>query len=211
MLTVALAKGRLIDESLDLFRRSGARLRPRPARSRGLIEETADGRLRFLSVKPADVSTYVEHGIADLGIVGRDVLVERRPDVYEPLNLRFGKCRLVVAAPLGSPLRGRFEAGMRVGTKYPRTTRDFFEARGVPVEIIELTGSVELAPRVGLSDVIVDLVETGGTLRENGLAVVAPILESSARLIVNRASHKVRFEEVAGWVTKLGRATRRSR
>ena len=172
--------------------------------------EAPEAGLRFIVVKPADVPTYVEHGIADLGIVGRDVLLERRPDVYEPLDLGFGRCRLVVAGPKGSPALTRFEAGLRVATKYPRVSRDFFEGRGVPVTIVELTGSVELAPRAGLADLIVDVVETGGTLRDNGLVVAEEVAGSSARLIVNRASHKVRFEEVQGWVRKLGRAVKRA-
>ena len=186
MLTVALAKGRLEGEALRRFARAGARLRGNgTAAARGLVTETRDGALRFLSVKPVDVATYVEHGIADLGVVG------------------FGHCRLVVAAPAGSRWVKRYEAGLRVGTEYPRVTRHFFEGRGVPVEIIELTGSVELAPRVGLADLVVDLVETGETLRANGLVVSAEILRSSARLIVNRASHKVRLEAVREWVDRL--------
>jgi ATP phosphoribosyltransferase len=205
MLTVALAKGRLMGEALKLFALAGAALPRAAEHSRRLVLETGDGALRFLAVKPSDVSVYVEHGIADLGVVGRDVLAEMQPDVYEPLDLRFGRCRLVVAGMAGSPWVSRYQGGLRVATKYPRCARAFFEARGVPVEIIELTGSVELAPRVGLAELIVDMVETGTTLRDNGLVVSAEILECSARLIVNRASHKVRFEEVRRWVNLLQR------
>lgn len=208
MLTVALAKGRLEEEAIRLFARAGARLKPSEARSRALVRETADGSLRFLSVKPADVATYVEHGIADLGVVGLDVLAEREPDVYQPLDLGFGRCRMVVAGPEGSPWLHRYEGGLRVGTKYPGIARRYFEGLGYPVEIIELTGSVELAPRVGLAELIVDVVETGGTLKANGLVVAAEIMKSSARVVVNRASHKVRLDEVRLWLGRLRKAGR---
>ena len=158
--------------------------------------------LSFLFVKDADVPTYVEYGAADCGIAGRDVLMEAGSDVYEPLDLGFGRCRLVVARPRGGPDPHRAST-VRVATKYPRVASAHFLARGQSVEVVKLAGSVELAPGLGLADCIVDVVETGRTLEENGLEAVEEVASSSARLIVNRASYHARRAEVATLLESL--------
>jgi ATP phosphoribosyltransferase len=200
-LTVALAKGRMQDDALSLLARAGVRVSAGALGSRRLAVGDESGDYRFVFVKPADVPVYVEHGIADCGVVGLDVLLESSADVLQPLDLGFARCSVAVAAPGG---KLPTDAGaLRVATKYPRITAAHFGARGVPVEIIELSGSVELAPVLGLSDCIVDLVETGRTLRENGLAVVEPVAASSARLVVNRASYQLKAAAVARLVAAL--------
>jgi ATP phosphoribosyltransferase len=203
-LTIAIAKGRLQDEAFELFRRAGITIPAEAASSRRLMIEDGSGRYSFILVKPGDVPVYVEYGVADAGVCGRDVLMESDADVHEPLDLGFGRCRLVVAGKAESAGRGYNPlATARVATKYPRTTADYFQRRGVPVELIELSGSVELAPLLGLSEHIVDLVETGRTLSENGLAVIDTIAESTARLIVNRASYHLKRAAVAGLIDTL--------
>jgi ATP phosphoribosyltransferase len=161
--------------------------------------------LRFLFVKDMDVPTYVEYGVADCGIAGRDVLLETGSDVYEPLDLGFGRCRLVVARPRGRERESRSSA-LRVATKYPRVAAAHFLERGVSVEVVRLAGSVELAPGLGLSDCIVDVVETGRTLEENGLEQVEEVAASSARLVVNRASYHARRDEMATLLDALAGA-----
>jgi len=194
-LTIAIAKGRLQAEALALLARAGLRLADEAHLSRRLAIEDESERYRFIFIKPADVPVYVEHGIADCGIVGRDVLLESEANLLQPLTLGIGRCRIVVAAPSGNPRNG---FGMlRVATKYPRIAAKHFGERGQPVEIIELSGSVELAPVLALADCIVDLVETGATLRENGLQIVEVIAESSARFVVNRASHQLKAKFVS--------------
>jgi ATP phosphoribosyltransferase len=203
-LTVAIAKGRLQDCALDLFRRVGVSVADEALASRRLRVDDQSGRYSFIFVKPADVPVYVEYGVADVGVCGRDVLMESEADVHEPLDLGFGRCRLVVAGREESASRGYNPlATARVATKYPRVTRDYFERRGVPVELIELSGSVELASVLGLSEHIVDLVETGRTLRDNGLVVIDTIAESTARLIVNRASYHLKRAAVAALIERL--------
>ena len=203
-LTIALAKGRTQAEALRLLERAGVRVSEAALASRRLAVEDEGGRYRFIFVKPSDVPVYVEHGIADCGVVGRDVLLEAEADVLQPLDLRIARCRIVVA---GRPELGRGDHGMlHVATKYPRIAAAHFGARGVPVEIIELSGSVELAPVLGLADCIVDLVETGRTLEENGLAVLETVADSSGRLIVNRASFQLKAPAVSALVEALGRA-----
>lgn len=193
-LNIALAKGRLLDPSLALFRNAGVEI-PELATTRRLLVPSADGALAFLFVKPADVPVYVESGAADLGIVGTDVLREAATDVLEPLALGFGACRLVVASPTDTPFPS-LPGGttVRVATKYPRITRAFFAETGLGVEIITVAGAVEVAPLLGLSHWIVDLVETGRTLRENGLVERAEILRVGAVVVVNRASQKLKLE-----------------
>jgi ATP phosphoribosyltransferase len=159
--------------------------------------------MTFLIVRPADVPTYVEHGAADVGIVGKDVLLEQDCDVYEPLDLGFGACRIAVAAFRGQAARDRLSSKIRVATKYPKITERYFNQRGVPVEIIKLYGSIELAPIVGLADRIVDLVETGNTLKAHGLVEVECIARSTARLIVNRASLKLKHQAIAELLKNL--------
>ena len=201
-LTIAIAKGRLQTESLDLLARAGLSVSSEVLATRRLAVEDESGRYRFIFVKPADVPVYVEHGIADCGVVGRDVLLESEADVLQRLTLEIGRCRMVVAAPSDMPLSSY--GMLRVATKYPRVTARHFGSRGLSVEIIELSGSVEVAPLLGLSDCIVDLVETGRTLRENGLRIVEVIAESTARLVINRASYQLKAKAVARLIDSLG-------
>ena len=202
-LTVALSKGKLLTGSEALFRRAGLPFPDDPGRR---LVVALDG-LRFLFVKDMDVPTYVEHGVADCGIAGRDVLLEMEPDVYEPVDLGFGRCRLVVARPRGAA-DATGAATVRVATKYPRVASAHFLGRGRSVDVVRLAGSVELAPGLGLADCIVDVVETGRTLEENGLEAVEEVAASSARLIVNRASYHARREEISGLVAALEKARR---
>ncbi|HEX6182970.1 MAG TPA: ATP phosphoribosyltransferase [Pyrinomonadaceae bacterium] len=204
MLTIAIAKGRMQQEALGLLARAGVRVGAEALASRRLAVEDESGGYRFVFVKPADVPVYVEHGIADCGIVGRDVLLESEADVLQPLDLRIARCRIAVAAPEGA--RGERPGVLHVATKYPRVAAAHFGSRGIPVEIIELSGSVELAAVLGLSDCIVDLVETGRTLAENGLAVVETITESTGRLVVNRASYQLKADAVGTLIRDLSRA-----
>ena len=191
-------------DALELLRRAGVSVSEEAFASRRLAVEDESGSFRFVFVKPSDVPVYVEHGIADCGVVGRDVLLETEADVLQPLDLKIARCRLAVAARGGVQTA---RAGvLHVATKYPRVAAAHFGSRGVPVEIIELSGSVELAPVLGLSDCIVDLVETGRTLAENGLAVVETITESTARLVVNRASYQLKAAAVGALVESLARA-----
>jgi ATP phosphoribosyltransferase len=184
-LTVAVPTGRLFEEAIDLLRRL-ALVDGAPA-ERSLVLAGRDG-VRLVVAKPADIPTYVELGAADAGIAGKDVLLEQSRDVYELVDLGFGACRGVVALP--AAMAGLWRPGrlLRIATKYPKVTLRFFEAQRRPVELIELHGAVELAPRVGLADGIMDLVVSGRTLRDNLLVEVAEVFRSSARLIVNRAS-----------------------
>jgi ATP phosphoribosyltransferase len=200
-LTVALSKGKLLAGSEALFRKAGL---PFPeGEGRRLVVEL-DG-LRFLFVKDADVPTYVEYGAADCGIAGRDVVLESGSDVLEPLDLGFGRCRLVVARPAGAAAAATAST-LRVATKYPRVAEGHFQAKGLSVEVVRLAGSVEIAAGLGLADCIVDVVETGRTLRENGLTAVEEIVASSARLIVNRASFHARREELKHLLRRLEEA-----
>jgi ATP phosphoribosyltransferase len=206
MLTIALSKGRMQVDALALFARAGHLVAESELNSRKLVVSTTDGRYSFVLVKPGDAPTYVEYGVADAGVCGRDVLMESRADVHEPLDLKFGRCKIAVAGKrevLGEDYN--LLATVRVGTKYPRIATDYFHAKGVPIEVITLSGSVELAPLLGLSDRIVDLVETGQTLKENGLEVIDVIAESTARLIVNRASFHLKRVEVSDLITSLSR------
>ena len=203
-LTLALPKGRLFAPALDLLRRVGWSGLPADESRRLIFTDPARG-LRVLILKPVDVPTYVEYGAADLGIVGKDILLEQEPDVYEPLDLRFGSCRLVVAEPKAlwekdDPAKWSW---VRVATKYPNLTRRYFAERGIQVEVVRLDGSIELAPAAGLAERIVDLVQSGETLRANGLVEVAEIMVSTARLIVNRAAQKTAYQAVSRLTDEL--------
>jgi len=204
-IAIALPKGRLFAEAVALFEAIGIRGLEAFRDSRRLIVEDASRQYRFLALRDADVPTYVEHGAADAGVVGKDQLLEHGRDLYEPLDLRFGTCRLVVAQPADLKGDGRPEewSSLRVATKYPNVTERHFTQRGVQVEIIKLYGSIELAPLVGLAERIVDLVASGHTLRENGLVEVEEIAESSARLIVNRAALKTRYHRIRALIGHL--------
>lgn len=206
-LTIALSKGRMQDDALALFARAGIVVEESELKSRKLIIHSADQKYAFILVKPGDVPTYVEYGVADAGICGRDVLLESDADVHEPLDLKFGYCRIAVAGKremLGQDYN--LLATVRVATKYQRIASEYFQQKGVPIEVIPLSGSVELAPLIGLSDRIVDLVETGRTLKENGLDVIEVITESTARLVVNRASFHLKRVEVGELIAKLTEA-----
>ena len=207
-LTLALPKGRLLDAALRLLHELGVDGVDQD--SRKLIFTDVRRGLRLLLLKPTDIPAYVLYGAADLGIVGKDVLLEQEPDVYEPLDLGFGFCRLVVAEPRelwerDDPAKWSW---VRVATKYPRLAEQYFTDRGIQVEIVRLDGSIELAPLVGLAERIVDLVQSGETLRANGLVEVAEITRSTARLIVNRASMKTEHAAVTGLIDELKAARR---
>ncbi|WP_148883631.1 ATP phosphoribosyltransferase [Thermococcus aciditolerans] len=186
-----LPKGRLLQGSLEVLRRAGIELRP-PAERR-LIERV--GNYEVLLARAFDVPVYVEYGI-DVGISGSDVVEERGSDVLIPLELPFGKCRLSLAMPAGKVVGPEEMDGYRIATKYPKITRRFFESLNVEVDVLKLHGSIELAPKIGIADAIVDIVETGNTLRANGLVEVEKIMDVSALLLVNRIAQKTKFEEI---------------
>lgn len=195
MLNVALAKGRLADSCADIFIKCGIRAEVLREETRKLVLETPDRAFRFFFVKPADVPTYVEYGIADIGIVGKDTLLEAEADLYEMLDLKFESCKLCVA---GFPSMKNFNDAphLRVATKYANTAKKLFSSRGEDVEIIKLNGSIELAPLTGLADVIFDIVQSGGTLRANGLVVLEEVFDISARLVANKVSLKTHAAEI---------------
>jgi ATP phosphoribosyltransferase len=206
-LTVALSKGRILDETRPLFARAGCEPLEDPESSRRLILESTRADVRFLIVRAADVPTYVQYGGADLGIAGKDVLLEHGGEgLYEPLDLGIAACHLMVAGPAGGVARplGR----PRVATKYVRTTHRYFAEQGRQVEIIKLYGSMELAPLVGLADWIVDLVDTGNTLRANGLEPYETIAAITSRLIVNKAAMKTRNAEVRALIDAVAASVR---
>ena len=193
MLNIALPKGRLGDKVYRLFSGIGYDCAEMDKDDRRLVITDSRGEMSYLLVKPSDVAIYVEHGAADVGVVGKDVLLEGGNDVYELLDLGFGKCRMAEAAPVG--FREDRQRALRVATKYPRIANHFYARQGREIEIIKLNGSIELAPLLGLSDVIVDIVETGTTLRQNNLEVTREILPISARFIANKAATK--FKEAS--------------
>ncbi len=205
-LTIALAKGRMQEDALALLAKANIHVDESELKSRRLVIHSTDRRFSFVLVKPSDVPTYVEYGVADAGVCGRDVLLEARADVHEPLDLKFGYCRIAVAGKREAVNEDyNLLATVRVATKYPRITTAYFQAKGVPIEIIPLQGSVELAPLLGLSDRIVDLVETGRTLKENGLEVIETITDTTARLIVNRASFHLKRAAVSALIEDLAK------
>ena len=205
MLTIALSKGRIAEQAIELLERAGYDCNAAKEKSRKLILEDEKTGLRFIMAKPADVPTYVEYGAADLGVVGKDTLLEEGRQLYEVIDLGFGKCRMCVAGP--KELKdGKLDSipNKRVGTKYPNITRAYFEGvKKESVEIIKLNGSVELAPLIGLSEVIVDIVESGRTLYENGLDVIETVADISARVVVNRVSMKMKADELRPMIDKL--------
>lgn len=204
MLTIALSKGRLADQTLDLMEKAGYDVTAAREKSRKLILEDQEAGLRFILAKPSDVPTYVEYGAADIGVVGKDTLLEEGRQLYEVLDLGLGKCRMCVAGP--ASLKDKLDEipNKRVGTKYPNITRNYFEGvKKESVEIIKLNGSVELAPLTGLAEVIVDIVESGRTLYENGLDVLETVADISARLVVNRVSMKMKADEIKPMISKL--------
>ncbi len=205
MLTIALSKGRLAEQAIELLEKAGYDCTAAKEKSRKLILEDPNTGLRFILAKPADVPTYVEYGAADLGVVGKDTLLEEGRQLYEVLDLGFGRCKMCVAGP--KELKdGKLDKipNKRVGTKYPNITRAYFEGvKKESVEIIKLNGSVELAPLIGLSEVIVDIVESGRTLFENGLDVIETVADISARVVVNRVSMNMKSDEIRPMIEKL--------
>lgn len=203
-LTMALSKGRLAELSVDMLEKAGVDCSELKQESRKLIFTDEKNRIKFFLAKPADVPTYVEYGAADIGIVGKDTLLEEGRNLYEVLNLKIADCKMCVAGP--KDLEGKMDSLTitRVATKYPEIAKEYFRhKRRESVEIINLNGSVELAPLVGLSEVIVDLVETGKTLKENGLVILDTIADISARLIVNRVSMKMERERINSLIVNL--------
>ena len=201
LLNIALPKGRLGEKVYDIFEAAGFTCPSIRENSRKLIFENPDAGVRYFWVKPSDVAIYVERGAADVGVAGRDILLEYRPELYELCDLGIGKCRMAVAAPAG--FRDDPMKTLRVATKFTRIAREYYASLGRDIELIHLNGSIEIAPIVGLSDVIVDIVETGSTLRENNLAVYETIFPISARLIANKSSHKFKNEAISRLVREI--------
>lgn len=207
-LTIALPKGRLLKEAMVLFKAAGVDASEVTTDDRRLIFENLEQGLRFMILRNQDVPTYVEHGAADLGIAGKDVLLEQGKDLYEPLDLGIGACRMAVAEPveLGKEDNPEHWTHIRVATKFPNITLKHFLGKGIQVEIIKLYGSIELAPLLGLSERIVDLVQTGETLKKNGLVEVETIMDVTSKLVCNRASLKTKPKRVKDLVERLARA-----
>lgn len=204
-LTFALGKGRLANKTLEMFEKIGITCEEMKDKdTRKLIFVNEDLKLRFFLAKGPDVPTYVEYGAADIGIVGRDTILQEARNIYEVLNLGFGKCRMCVCGPESARDLLQHHEQIRVATKYPKIAKDYFyNKKHQTVEIIKLNGSIELAPIVGLADVIVDIVETGSTLRENGLAVLEEVCPLSARMVVNPVSMKMEQERISKLITDL--------
>lgn len=196
-LTIALPKGKVFGKSVEMLAKLGYTAEGLKENSRKLIITNEEQKLRFIITKTADLPTYVEYGAADIGIIGKDVLMEDNKDVYELLDLKFSFCRMMVAVPEALK-QEKFSdyAHMRVATKFPKIAEQFFHSMGMQMEFIKLNGSIELAPMVGLAEIIVDIVETGSTLRANKLVEVANIQASTARFIANRVSFKMKFDRI---------------
>ena len=202
-LRLALPKGRILDEAAALFARAGYDLSPVKGDSRKLIH--ACGELTVLVLRSSDVPTYVAHGAADLGVAGSDVIDEEGRDLYEPLDLRVGRCTMIVAEPEAAR-RERGAMHIRYATKYPRITKDYLQRKGLTAEVIKLSGAIELGPLTGLCDRIVDITQTGETLRQNGLTIIDTVCEVSSRLVVNPAAMKLSGPEVGELIARLGAA-----
>jgi ATP phosphoribosyltransferase len=200
LLTIAMPKGRIFIEAVDLLRKAGYKLPPEFDDSRKLIIDVPEEGLRFILAKPMDVATYVEHGVADVGIAGKDVLLEEERDVYELLDLKISYCYLAVA---GLPNTKMNDVAPRVATKYPHVAEAYFREQGEQVEIIKLNGSIELAPIIGLSDRIVDIVSTGRTLKENGLVEYERIGDVTSRFVVNPVSYRLKDQQIDEMVKRL--------
>ena len=207
-LTIALTKGRLAEKTLEMLEAVGITCEEmKDKKTRKLIFVNEDLKLRFFLAKGPDVPTYVEYGAADLGVVGRDTILEEGRKLYEVMDLGFGKCRMCVCGPKESKELLQHQELIRVATKYPRIAKNYFyNEKHQTVEIIKLNGSIELAPIVGLSEVIVDIVETGSTLRENGLEVLEEVCPLSARMVVNQVSMKMEYERITKLIGELKQA-----
>lgn len=205
MLNVALPKGRLGEKVYAMFERAGFECPSIKENNRKLIFENSEKGVRYFWVKPSDVAIYVERGAADIGVAGKDILLEYSPDVYELLDLDIGKCRMAVAAK--RDFRDNMRNTLRVATKFSEIAKSFYASKGRDIDIIHLNGSIELAPILGLSDVIVDIVETGTTLKENNLEVVETIVPISARLIANKASFKFKGGQIERLTADMAKQT----
>ena len=205
-ITIALPKGKLFGLSADLLAKVGYSAEDLSEKSRKLIITNEEKKVRFIISKTADVPTYVEYGAADIGVIGKDVLLESGKAVYELLDLGFGKCHLMMAVDKNNKREKLSDyANTRVATKFPHIAEKFFNSKGMQMEFIKLNGSIELGPIVGLSESIVDIVETGTTLRENNLEEIAFIMEATARLICNRVSFKLKFDRIHQLTEELGK------
>ncbi len=201
LITLAMPKGRIFSEALALLTRANYDLSSFDPKSRKLSHDV--GPFRLLVVRTADVPTYVERGVADAGVIGSDVLEETPRDLYQPIDLGIAKCRMVVAEPKATPVPDSAQLHLRVATKYPNITKRYFQSKGRAVDVIKLSGSVELGPNSGLSHQIVDLVESGETMRQNGLVEVAHVMDVSSRLVVNPARLKLRHAELNALIERL--------
>lgn len=204
-ITIAIPKGRNLKPSVEIFKSIGLDASIMIEDTRKLLVALPEENVKFLVIRDTDIPTYVEYGVADIGVAGKDVLAEQGRDLYEPLDFKFGFCRMVLAEP--KELKAGDDPSkwthIRVATKFPKITEKYFKGKGIQVEIVKLYGSIELAPLVGLSERIVDLVSTGRTLKENGLVEVEEIMKVTARLIVNRASLKTKYERVSYIIEEL--------
>lgn len=201
MINIALPKGRLGEKVYNLLEKIGYGCPAVLENSRKLVFEDEKNGVRYFWVKPSDVAIYVETGVADVGVVGKDILLEQNPDIYELLNLGFGKCRMAVAGKKGEILP--LDKTIKVATKFPNIAKKYFASKSREIDIIKLNGSIELAPILGMSDVIVDIVETGSTLRENNLEVYEDIVNISARFIANKTSFRFKTEEIELMKSKI--------
>ncbi|MCH1625792.1 ATP phosphoribosyltransferase [Fredinandcohnia quinoae] len=200
ILTIAMPKGRIFEDAVGLLRKAGYQLPPEFVDSRKLIIEVPEESFRFILAKPMDVTAYVEHGVADLGIAGKDVMLEEEREVYEVLDLQISRCHLAVAGLPGVEMN---DIAPKIATKYPNVASSYFREQGEQVEIIKLNGSVELAPLIGLADRIVDIVSTGHTLKENGLVELERIFDITSRLIVNPVSYRLKDKPIDDIVERL--------
>lgn len=200
-LKIAITKGRLLDDSLELFEKIGFDCSPLKEDSRRLIHSITNYPLDVVLAKAPDVITYVEHGVCELGIVGKDTIMENGRSFYEVLDLGFGKCRFALAVPENADFYGTYKE-RRIASKYPEVTRSYFSSKGMAVSVIKIEGSVELAPLLGLADAIVDVVQTGSTLKQNGLVPIEDIADISARLIVNTAGMKLYKEQIQDFIKR---------
>ena len=201
-ITIALAKGRLAELAVELLEVCGLDCQQVRHPERKLVLYDEAGEYRFVLVKPSDVPIYVERGVADIGVVGKDTLMEKNPSLYEMLDLGYGKCRFALAVPQGSDFYGTYQNRV-IASKYPNVTKMYFAEKGMDVSVIKIEGSVELAPLVGLSNGIVDIVQTGTTLKENGLVPIETVAPVSARLIVNTASMKLCQQEIFDFIDRI--------
>lgn len=203
-LTIAVPKGILLNETKEMLKKVGVSVNVPQEKSRKLIFEDKTKEYKFILIRPQDIPVYVEHGTADLGIVGKDVLLEGAQAVSELMDLQYGSCDLVVAAPKNKKINiNKLKPYTRVSTKYIHASEEYFRSRGLKVELIKLYGSVEIAPIVGLSDIVVDLSSTGKTLEENGLEIISRITTSTARLIANRISLKIKYNEIIKLMNRI--------